>query len=210
MLTENFYTMIATMLTGSTAVPGDLYVAVGIGDKTWDTIPPDVNRSVMKLTRELARKRVTEKDITFLDVDGKPSKGPTTRLSISVRFGDGEAIGSLRECGLYGGGATDAADSGTLLSYYRHPVIAKTAAMSLQRVIRLDLSPSQVVAGSRVTRYLANVRTEELHDLENPNFNCQIDEIREDYRYYFATVEAALAVGYDRCGYCFGRALSAR
>ncbi len=210
MLTENFYTMIATMLTGAKEVPGDLYIAVGIGDKTWDTIPPDFNRGVEKLTRELARKRVSGKDITFLDADIKPSKEPTACLSIAVTFGDREAVGSLRECGLYGGRATDAPDSGMLLSYYRHPVIAKTAAMSLQRVIRLDLSPSQVVPGSRVTRYLANVRTEELHDLEHPNFNCQIGEIREDYRYYFATVEAALAVGYDRCGYCFGRALSTR
>lgn len=210
MLTENFYTMIAAVLHGGSDFPGDLYVAVGQGERAWDTLPPDVGRDVRGLTSELARKKVEERNITYLNEDGSTSADPTPRLRIEVAFAVNEAIGSLRECGLYGGRASETPESGTILSYYIHPLIEKTATMSLERVIRVDLSPSEVVAGSRVTRFMGNVITQEVHDLDNEQSRCQIGEIRVDRRYYFTTVEQATAAGYDRCAYCFGKELSFR
>ena len=210
MLTENFYTLIAAILKGESNFPGDLYIAVGEGEKAWDTIPPDVGRTVKALTGEIARKEVNTREVIYLDEDGAESRDPTPRIRLVVDFAVEEAIGSLRECGLYGVKASETPGSGTLLSYYIHPRIEKTNAMTLQRAIHIDLTPREVAEGSRVTRYLGNVRTEEVHDLDNLNGNCQIDEIRPDHRYYFATVDQAAALGYDPCAFCFGRNRSLR
>lgn len=210
MLTESFYTMIAAMLKGESGFPGNLYIAVGEGNRNWDTIPPDPGRTIRSLTREVARKKVDTGTIIYLNPNGSTSRNPTPHIRMAVDFGNGEAVAGLRECGLYGGDASDTARSGTLLAYYVHPVINKTALMTLQRAIRINLTPAEVVAGSLATRFLANVKTEELHDLNNTNPNCQISEMRVDYRHYFATIEQALALGYDRCAYCFGRNLSQR
>jgi hypothetical protein len=62
----------------------------------------------------------------------------------------------------------------------------------------------------RITRYLGNRRSTELHDLENPTINCQLDEIRPERRVYFGTIEEAIEQDYDFCAYCFGRAMSTR
>jgi hypothetical protein len=210
MLTENFYTMIAAVLKGERNVPGDLYIAVGEGKPDWDTIPPDVGRDAEALTNELTRKLVSARDITYLSEDGSTSRDPTPHIRLVVDFGLAEAIGSLRECGVYGIDASEAPGSGTLLSYYIHPLVSKTGTMTLRRAIQIDLTPRGVAEGSRVTRYAANVRTEELHDMENLTGNCQIEEIRPDHRYYFATLEQATAAGYDLCAYCFGRSRSLR
>ena len=60
------------------------------------------------------------------------------------------------------------------------------------------------------TRYLGNSRSRELHDLNNQQPVCQIDEIRVDHRVNFKTQKEALALGYDYCAYCFGKDKSKR
>lgn len=59
-------------------------------------------------------------------------------------------------------------------------------------------------------RYLGNVNTRELHDLQKITPMCQIDEISVDRRYFFSRIEDAQALGYDFCAYCFGRGASKR
>lgn len=59
-------------------------------------------------------------------------------------------------------------------------------------------------------RYLGNVNTRELHDLQKITPMCRIDEISIDRRYFFSRIEDAQALSYDFCAYCFGRALSKR
>jgi hypothetical protein len=59
-------------------------------------------------------------------------------------------------------------------------------------------------------RYLGNVHTRELHDLQKIAPGCQIDEISIDRRYFFSRIEDSQALGYDLCAYCFGRAASKR
>ncbi|KAB2902187.1 MAG: hypothetical protein F9K27_17580 [Anaerolineae bacterium] len=56
-------------------------------------------------------------------------------------------------------------------------------------------------------RYLANASPSkrEVHDLDNENTNCQIDEIIQagnDSPYN--SLEAARRDGYDNCAYCIG------
>jgi hypothetical protein len=70
-------------------------------------------------------------------------------------------------------------------------------------------SPTGVVVAEG-KRYLGNVHTRELHDLQRTTPRCQIDEISPDRRYLFARIEDAQALGYDFCAYCFGRGASRR
>jgi hypothetical protein len=54
-------------------------------------------------------------------------------------------------------------------------------------------------------RYLGNANKYEVHDLDNENVNCQINEIisaGNDWPY--ATHAAARSAGHDNCFYCIG------
>lgn len=55
-------------------------------------------------------------------------------------------------------------------------------------------------------RYIGNSNTEEVHDLDNENRNCQIDEIKTEHVVTFSpdTLSQAHKEGYDNCAYCIG------
>lgn len=51
---------------------------------------------------------------------------------------------------------------------------------------------------------LGNKRSKEIHDLDNIQKMCQIDEISQSNRVPFSSEEEAVKKGYDYCAYCFG------
>lgn len=54
-------------------------------------------------------------------------------------------------------------------------------------------------------RYLGNKNTTEVHDLDNENTNCQINEIiNAGNDRPFNTQSEAKSAGYDNCAYCIG------
>jgi hypothetical protein len=54
-------------------------------------------------------------------------------------------------------------------------------------------------------RYLGNTNTNEVHDTDNENNNCQLDEIETSHRQWYDTLtEAKNARSYDNCSYCIG------
>ncbi len=54
-------------------------------------------------------------------------------------------------------------------------------------------------------RYLGNVNTMEVHDLDNEQTNCQIDEIiQAGHDRPFDSLDAAHAAGHDNGHYCIG------
>lgn len=209
MLTNAFYVTLTVSLEHA-AGSEPFFVAVGAGDEAWDDAVPGEDRTSTQLFDEVVRRAVPAEQVTSLDERGQPTEAPTTRLQFTVTFGADEAVGTLRECGLFGGEATEERGSGTLLSYFTHARIDKAEGMTLVRTIRVDLTPQPIVPGTRATRYLGNTATTELHDLDNEEPNCQIDEVRFDRRYYFVDIETARAAGYDFCAYCFGREQSVR
>lgn len=210
MITQQFYATLAGSFGARHAAFERLYVAVGSGRAAWDTTPPVYQRDTLALTNEISRKAVAADQIVFIDSQGNRVIGPSPRIVLRVVFDEGEGEGSLRECGLFGGDTDGNAGSGTLLSYFTHARIDKTADMRLQREVVLDFMPRQTGGGQEVTRYLGNSNSQELHDLENETGACQIDEIRFDRRIYFTSTDQALSLDYDRCAYCFGRELSNR
>lgn len=204
MLTDRFYLGLSALLGGSRR--GPLSIAIGRGESSWDAAPPVPRRDRAMLYKEVARRKVLAKDISYVDAAGKDSKEPTTRLRIQASFPAGEGGGTLRECGLWMGEGEDAA----LLAHFIHPRLEKAEGDTLLRSIVLDLAPARPLAQETPTRYLGNSQQEEVHDLENSKKACQLDEIRVDRRHYFNSVEEALSLGYDRCAFCFGRGGSNR
>ncbi len=54
-------------------------------------------------------------------------------------------------------------------------------------------------------RYLGNTNKMEVHDLDNENTNCQIDEIiRAGHDKPFSSLSTARSYGYDNCHWCLG------
>jgi len=54
-------------------------------------------------------------------------------------------------------------------------------------------------------RYLGNTSTKEVHDLDDEETNCQIDEIiSAGHDKPFDSLQAAHNAGYDNCAWCLG------
>jgi len=49
-------------------------------------------------------------------------------------------------------------------------------------------------------RYLGNKNKMEVHDLDNEQTNCQINEIKQKVE--FSTLQEAKDAGYDPCAHC--------
>lgn len=54
--------------------------------------------------------------------------------------------------------------------------------------------------------FLGNKNTTEVHNLNNQQTNCQINEIKSENKKYFVpdTLDQAHLEGYDNCAYCIG------
>jgi len=118
---------------------GISYLAVGTGAPGWNLQnPPQPKNTQVKLESEITRKAFTTEDVTFVDPDsGDPTVVPTNVVDYTATFAETEAVGPLVEMGLFGGDATDAADSGTEVNYRTFPVINKTNSMTLTIIFRI-------------------------------------------------------------------------
>lgn len=57
----------------------------------------------------------------------------------------------------------------------------------------------------KLKRYLGNTNTLEVHDTDNENTNCQLEEIKADHRRWYDTlIQAKADENYDTCAWCLG------
>ena len=57
----------------------------------------------------------------------------------------------------------------------------------------------------KLKRYLGNTNTLEVHDTQNEQTNCQLDEIQAQHqRWYDSLAEAKRDLDYDNCYWCIG------
>ena len=77
----------------------------------------------MELADEVTREAVGSKDVVFLDADGEETPVSSPRLKVRAAFEAQERVRTLRECGLFGGDATEAPGSGFMIDYVIHPRI---------------------------------------------------------------------------------------
>lgn len=138
------HSLLSSLMKGYQGMQGILYLAVGSGDASWDSRRPVPQLSDTRLLKEVGRVIIKPDQISFLDDKGEPSKIPTARLEIitHLRWKDIEATGSkeLREFGLFGGDATDKANTGSMINRVTHARIDITPALDLTRKLRLNFT----------------------------------------------------------------------
>jgi hypothetical protein len=133
--------LLARLVESDAGFGGVKYMALGEGDAAWDITPPTMLRTQDTLTSELTRNEIPVSSITFVDPDSfVPVAGPTNVAEYVATFGPTEGNGNLREFGLFGGLATNAADSGLMVNWITHPVFAKTSDFSLIRRVRITIT----------------------------------------------------------------------
>jgi hypothetical protein len=139
--------LISSLFKDTADLNGISHIALGSGDDTWDNLPNNkpnpMPTSNTTLTNEVFRKPIPSSNINFVDASGAFGQGaisqtPTTRLRVEIEINGNEAIGSLREFGLFGGTATAIEDSGLMINWVAHPLIEKTDDLVLNRLIELD------------------------------------------------------------------------
>ena len=58
---------------------------------------------------------------------------------------------------------------------------------------------------TKVKRYLGNTNSVEVHDTQNEETNCQLDEILTEHRRWYDSLdEAERDYDYDNCDWCLG------
>lgn len=132
--------LVARLLKDNNEPDGGItYLAVGSGAQGWNLQnPPQPTNTQTQLYGELARKAFTTEDVVFIDPDtGSPTIVPTNVLDFTATFAETEAVGPIVEMGLFGGDATDIANSGTEVNYRTFPVINKTNSMTLTIIFRI-------------------------------------------------------------------------
>jgi hypothetical protein len=132
--------LIARLLKDNNEPAGGItYLAVGTGASGWNLQnPPQPIPTETKLFNEIARKAFTTQDVTFIDpTTGDPTTVPTNVVDFTCTFAETEAVGPLVEMGLFGGDATDLADSGTQVNARNFPVVNKTNSMTLTIIFRI-------------------------------------------------------------------------
>ena len=139
-IVDSAWPLIAGLLKNDPALDGILFWAVGAGDPAWDGAHPGASAATTRLQDEIDRQAIPAAAIDYLNQDGTPAAGPTTRLEISTVFSWPEPR-TVREFGLFGGNATAARNSGHLINYVIHPRLDLPAGGQLTRRLHFALRP---------------------------------------------------------------------
>lgn len=143
-IVDSAWPLLAGLLKNDPFLTGIVYLAVGAGELSWDGTAMAASSMVTGLKSEIDRQLLSEADMVYLNPDGTPTLAPTNCLAVTADFNWSGETQILREFGLFGGEATEAADSGMLINYVIHPRVTLEAGATLRRHLRLTLLPKQV------------------------------------------------------------------
>ncbi|MDH3974175.1 MAG: hypothetical protein OEV42_07835 [Deltaproteobacteria bacterium] len=164
--------LLSMLVKGESVARGGLFLAFGRGEEGWDSKRPVPLLTDVALVREVFRKAITEEGIVYLDGRGRPAKKPTGTLEATVEIAHEDLSSSgpltIREFGLFGGNATERANSGIMINHVTHPRIDLSPGMKLVRRLRLNFR------GGAVSR-------EELTGLGSDLPVINIDGVGEEY-----------------------------
>lgn len=130
--------LLAALMKNEAGISGILFHALGHGDASWDISVPSPGLTDTTLYDEYYRK--APDSIQFLDAGDNPTATVANKILITTTFDFGEATGSVREQGLFGGNATAGLDSGFMVDAIRHKEIYKDASRKIIRRIKLTFS----------------------------------------------------------------------
>lgn len=143
MIVNSFTRLVMALCKQEDGFGGIQYWAIGSGNPDWDDEMQDPNGGMTKLESEIGRIAINPSDIVFLSpADYSESQEPTNVIQIQHTFGVDDCNGEWREFGIFGGNATQDADSGIMINKRHHSVITKTDEMIVERTMRFTLNLS--------------------------------------------------------------------
>ncbi len=149
LIVRNCNLLLAALMKRHQGMQGILCLAIGEGKDDWDSSHPLPLLTDSQLTSELARQALTMDQITYLDNASRPTESPTNHLEITVDLRGEEIVTngsqSLREFGLFGGNATEEANSGFMINHVIHPRIDLTSGLTLTRKLRLTFTAGTIL-----------------------------------------------------------------
>jgi len=140
-IVDTAWPLLSGLLKNTPDFHGIMYWAVGTGDPVWDSEHIIAECSALRLYNEVARVPVAAEDMTYLNPDGSESEQTTSRLEVNANFSWLNETHILREFGIYGGNASESANSGYLINYVIHPAIELTSGSTLTRRLRFNFKP---------------------------------------------------------------------
>lgn len=126
LITYRALDLFARLLANEPGLNGALYWAVGEGDSAWDVNAPEGDARITRLHHEIYRKALDPATDIRYDAE-------TRTIHLKIRFEANEAVGTLREFGIFGGNATAAPNTGYLVNYKKHAKIEKQPGEVLER-----------------------------------------------------------------------------
>lgn len=136
-LTVGYGLLVAGLLANESTYTGLKYFAIGQGEGvSWDSLTTSQRqaKSLFSLTQlydEIARVEVA---IVYLDENNLEVPGPTNKIEIRGAFSS-EISGSVREFGIFGGDATETADSGVMIDHKAHGLISLNEDSALEQIL---------------------------------------------------------------------------
>lgn len=129
--------LIARLLKANTEPSHGIWMmALGTGEAGEDPLdPPTASVEQTTLFAEIIRKTFSQTN--FVTSEGIPTTTPTNVVDFTAQFLEGEAVGILTELGLFGGDASAAPNSGTLVAYRRMRAWTKSPTSVLTLVWRI-------------------------------------------------------------------------
>jgi hypothetical protein len=139
---DGAFKLLAALLKRDPGAEGILYWAVGAGHAGWDEQPAATVARTSRLTAEVLRLQVPREAIRFVDARGveTPEESPDLEVRLAFVWPD-EAV-TLREFGVFGGDATDQADSGIMINHVIHRRLVLEPGQRLSRELRLSFGRS--------------------------------------------------------------------
>lgn len=139
-IVDSAWPLIAGLLKNDPGLRGILFWAVGVGRAAWDTAHASVDTGAVRLVDEVDRLAVAAGAMHYVGANANPSLAPTACIEVGAAF-TWRQDRVLREFGVFGGDATPARGSGTLINHVIHPRMEIAAGRTLTRRLRLALCP---------------------------------------------------------------------
>ena len=141
LIVSGCYRLVTALMRSDPGTAGVLWWAIGTGDG-----PSDPAQT--KLQAEFHRRRVRFGDMAFLDDAGRVSRRPTQHLQVRAAFQADRLAEVPREFGVFGGDATEALGSGTLINRVVHDPIDLADGDVLERELVLSFGLGEPATGN--------------------------------------------------------------
>ena len=116
LVVDSFLNLVMCLMKRQDGYSGLQYWAVGSGSSSWDSNPVNPESNETRLTTEIGRVSLSQDCFSFLNSDYEVVSTPSNILQVRRVFVESECNGVWREFGIFGGNATETANSGIMIN----------------------------------------------------------------------------------------------